>query len=64
MVDVEAWVDEGDGVEDVVPEIALVGLVVGSWGVGEGAGGWIDEVLVEEVGVAARVRGGVDVIGE
>lgn len=62
LVDVEAWVHEGDGVEDVVEEVAARGARVG--GVGQGACGREGEVGFEEGGVAAGGGAGVDGVEE
>lgn len=58
-INVEAGVDARGGVVDVGPEVAAGGGGVRRGG--EGAGGWEDEIFVEEVGVAAGVRALVDV---
>ncbi len=58
-INVEAGVDARGGVVDVGPEVAAGGGGVGRSG--EGAGGWEDEIFVEEVGVAAGVGAAVDV---
>ena len=64
LIDVEAGVNEGDGVVDCAPEVAGVGGVGDGWGIGEGAWGWVDEVVVQKGGVAAGGGGAVEVGSE
>lgn len=62
LVDVETGVDEGDGGEDVVEEVAARGGGVGRRG--EGTRGWEGEVGGEEGGVVAGGGAGVDRVCE
>ena len=64
LVDVEARVDEGDGVVNIAPQVAFMGFGVKSRRVGKRTRWWIDKVVGEEVGVATGVGLGVDVGGE
>ena len=64
MIDVKTRVDEGDGGEDVVPEVAFVFGVVGGRRGGERTFGGEGEVFVQVVGVAAGFSAGVEVGGE
>lgn len=61
MVLVEARINGGCGVEDVVPEITASDVAIDVGRSGERASGWVDEIRIKEGGVIATGSAGVDV---
>ncbi len=55
MVYVEAGVYEGGGAENGFPDITFAGCVVRHWRIREQSRGRVDEIVVQEGGVAAGV---------